>query len=237
MKPTAPDTPAAYLGSAVVGLICLGLAAQACSGPDPAANTNYTGTTGMPPGTGGSTAVTSTTGMVAAGGTMMVGAGGTGVVEPTPEECATGVYPNRTPIRRLTEFEYSNTLETLLGDETNPGSSLPAEVSGTGFGNDADNQPVSSFLAEQYGVIAEDVATRAEPQFATFAPCYSAVTTDTEEACTRTFVENFAAKAYRRPLDETDLEGLLWFYDEGQAGGGFIICNGDIQQVFQFFDL
>ena len=41
--------------------------------------------------------------------------------------------------------------------------------------------------------------------------------------CAEQIVGRLGERAYRRPLDEIDLEGLMWFYDEGAADGGFEI--------------
>jgi hypothetical protein len=41
--------------------------------------------------------------------------------------------------------------------------------------------------------------------------------------CAESIVTRLAERAYRRPLDEVDVEGLMWFYDEGSAEGGFEI--------------
>jgi hypothetical protein len=70
-------------------------------------------------------------------------------------------FPGRAPIRRLTRFEYNNTVRDLLGDDSEPANAFPSEELGNGFGNDADAQPVSSFLAESYNSVAEQVALRA----------------------------------------------------------------------------
>ena len=42
-----------------------------------------------------------------------------------------------------------------------------------------------------------------------------------EEPCARRILERLAAKAYRRPAAESDVEGLLAFYRRGAADGGF----------------
>jgi len=57
-------------------------------------------------------------------------------------------------MRRLTRFEYNNTLQDLVGDTTAPGNALPSEQLGNGFGNDADAQSVSTLLARQYIAVA-----------------------------------------------------------------------------------
>ena len=47
--------------------------------------------------------------------------------------------------------------------------------------------------------------------------------TTAEEArpCAESIVERLATEAYRRPLEQRDVEGLMYFYDEGAREGGF----------------
>ncbi|MEZ4416576.1 MAG: DUF1592 domain-containing protein [Gemmatimonadota bacterium] len=47
------------------------------------------------------------------------------------------------------------------------------------------------------------------------------VTPSEARPCAQSIVERLATQAYRRPLNQTDLEGLMSFYDEGEADGGF----------------
>ena len=42
-----------------------------------------------------------------------------------------------------------------------------------------------------------------------------------EEPCAREIVGRLASEAYRRPVSDDELEGLLWFYEEGREEGGF----------------
>jgi hypothetical protein len=42
-----------------------------------------------------------------------------------------------------------------------------------------------------------------------------------EEPCAREIIERLASQAYRRPVAENELEGLMWFYQQGSIEGGF----------------
>ena len=42
-----------------------------------------------------------------------------------------------------------------------------------------------------------------------------------EESCAREIVSRLASQAYRRPVSDDELEGLLWFYEQGRVEGGF----------------
>src|SRR5262249_25746299 len=44
-----------------------------------------------------------------------------------------------------------------------------------------------------------------------------------EKACATEIVTNLAERAFRRPLDDADLKGLMAFYDAGYSQGGFEI--------------
>jgi hypothetical protein len=167
---------------------------------------------GTGPGTGPGSGGPGTgpgTGAGGSGGGMT--GGGTG--GQPPMLCTDGmVHAGRAPLRRLTRFEYNNTVRDLFGDTTSPATAFPAEEIGNGFGNDADALSVSSFLAEQYGSVAEGVATRLTTnaaQFAKFAPCAATVTAATEDACTRTLITNVAGKAWRRTVTDAEIADLL----------------------------
>lgn len=153
----------------------------------------------------------------------------------TNTDCA-AVSPGRTPLRRLTRFEYSQTLAALLGDATNSGQRLPAEVLGNGFANDADAQPTSPFLVEQYAAVAHDVAAAAltDPNVvATYDGCVAQDPVD-ENACARSFVAAFAELAYRRPLIEAELTELLSLQQALRSSGDFVSSiTGVVEAVLQ----
>lgn len=185
------------------------------------------GTTGAGAGTAGTAPIGGTAGTGVGGGaqggaTAAGGATGAGTagaaVGGVSAACAdtSVVSPGPAPLRRLTKFEYNNTVRTILADTTNPGQAFPSEVFGNGFSNDATQQPVSSLLASEYQKAAEGVAQRATatPQaMAGLAPCASTVTDDaTADACARTIIESFVPRAYRRPLVAGEADELLTLY-------------------------
>ncbi|HEY6729360.1 MAG TPA: DUF1592 domain-containing protein [Polyangiaceae bacterium] len=179
----------------------------ASSGADSASGTTGVGAASSSSGTEGGSAGNAASG---ADGTTGTGSGAGGTTSVEPVDCSTP-RPNRAPIRRLTRFEYNSTVASLLGDTTFPANSLPAELLGNGFGNDADEQPVSNFLVEQYAGIAGDIAKRAtQPdRIGSVVPCSVGAAPETEAACARTFIEAFAAKAYRRPVEPAEVDELL----------------------------
>lgn len=151
--------------------------------------------------------------------------------QPTPEapKCPPGtpIQPGRAPIRRLTRAEYNTTVRDLLGDTTNPASTLPAEEIGNGFGNDADAQSVSSLLASEWGRVAEGVATRATnspAQLAKLHACTQSVTTANEAQCAREVIHAFATKAFRRPVLEDEVLDLLALEQSARAKASFPVA-------------
>ncbi len=137
-----------------------------------------------------------------------------------------GEQADRATLRRLTRFEYNNTVRDLLGDDTRPANVFPSEELANGFGNDANAQPVSSFLAEKYNTVAEDVALRATEtpeKLGVLATCAAEITetTDagTEAGCAEELLETLATRAYRRPLEAGELEALLELREAMRAEG------------------
>jgi len=117
-------------------------------------------------------------------------------------------------VRRLTNAEYAGSVFALLG--------FDAEAAVAGFPRDAtqklgftvnDTQIVSSVLASQLDSTAQAMvaAARQSGQFDFIAPCSDPV--DDGETCARSFIQSFAAKAYRRPLTAEDVD----FTPEDQA--------------------
>jgi hypothetical protein len=126
-------------------------------------------------------------------------------------------------VRRLTNAEYSASVFALLGVNAD------AQVATGGFPRDMtqrlgftvnDAQVVSSVLAAQLDSTAQALvaAARQSAQFDFLAPCGDPG--GDGEACARTFIQSFGAKAYRRPLAAEDVDPLLALYRSGAAEGG-----------------
>ena len=125
----------------------------------------------------------------------------------TPLVCdGASIHPGDSPARRMTRFEYDNTVRDLLGDTTAPSAAFPAdEVSGI-FNNQADTLVVTQLLAEGYMSAAESVAGHAVKQLDTLVGCDPKA--KSEQACGSQFIESFGKRAFRRPLD-ADSRALL----------------------------
>ncbi|MDF2698294.1 MAG: hypothetical protein K0S65_6677 [Labilithrix sp.] len=116
--------------------------------------------------------------------------------------------------RRLTRFEYENTVRDLLGDASAPAASFPAEEVFYGFDNHATDRGVSLELATEYMVAAEKIASRAT--ITKIAPCKG-----DEATCAREFIATFGKRAYRRPLDASEIDSLLGTFEQGKTGSDY----------------
>ena len=136
-----------------------------------------------------------------------------------PLACGTAVQPGPAPIRRMTRFEYDNTVRDLLGDTTHPAADFGAEEEALGFNNNAANLVTSSALVEKYMVAAEGIAERATEAMSSVVPCDPAAIG--EDACAQQFIASFGKRAFRRPLAQDEAELLLGVYQQGRADADF----------------
>jgi hypothetical protein len=135
---------------------------------------------------------------------------------PSAACAAAGPQPGPSPVRRLTHFEYDNTLRDLLGDDTRPSSAFPPDERLSIFSNDADAQTVTRLLAEGYMTAAEGAGTRALSSLGGLLRCPIEAADD---ACIAAFIDDFGARAFRRPLDDDDRADLRAAFDAGRAEG------------------
>jgi hypothetical protein len=128
------------------------------------------------------------------------------------DSVAKGLCVVDTPIRRLTRFEYNNTVRDLLGDTTNPADVLPPEEEVAGFNNQAAALTSSNLLIEQYMKVAEGVGARAVLDMNALLPeCDPGL--DGSDACALAFIGDFGRRAFRRPLSQTEVELLKSVFD------------------------
>jgi hypothetical protein len=120
-------------------------------------------------------------------------------------------------VRRLSNAEYNGSVAALLDTELAPGTSFAPDARQAGFTvNEA--QRVDSVLAKQLFAAAEQLAAEARPRFAELAPC---ATPDDPEGCARSFIADFGARAYRRPLIDEEAAGLLEVFRAGALDAAY----------------
>jgi Protein of unknown function (DUF1592)/Protein of unknown function (DUF1588)/Protein of unknown function (DUF1587)/Protein of unknown function (DUF1585)/Protein of unknown function (DUF1595) len=137
-----------------------------------------------------------------------------------PLACATGVHPGEAPIRRMTRFEYNNTVRDLLGDTSAPANSFAADEESLGFNNQASTLVVTQLLAEQYMNASEALAKTAVTDVVKLTGCDAVKVGN--DACGAQFIESFGKRAFRRPLDDDGRAMLKSVFTAGAAmPGGF----------------
>ena len=125
-----------------------------------------------------------------------------------------------TPLRRLTAFEYGNTISDLLGVTLT--TEVPADAVTDGYDNNAAVLSVSSLHAEKFVLAAEEAAALAVADIDTLAPCSAPADDITgEEACALAFAQSFGRRAFRRDLNATDEQALMSAYAVGRDGGSY----------------
>jgi len=160
------------------------------------------------------------------------GAGGGGtVVGPavlggkSPEEVlasCTTPSPGRSPLRRLSNAEYRNTITDLFANVPAvlalvPTATInfPSEPESLGFRNSGDYLTVPSLAAQTYQDAAEQIA-EAAASATNFVTCANG----TQDAtCATSFINSFGKQVYRRPLAADDTARYRTLYDKAISSG------------------
>lgn len=179
-------------GAAFLGL-ALGVAAAAagCNLGDPAAPWGHRGANG-----GGDD-----------GG---AGAGGGASCDPSAANAGPRV------LRRLTDFEYDNTLRDLLGIAPQYGSQLPPDDVVNGFDDNAAALHVSQTYTDHARSAAEAIG--GSVALAGLVPCAVA---SGDDACAASFVASFGLRAFRRPPTGGETQRYVALYQAVKATDGF----------------
>lgn len=114
------------------------------------------------------------------------------------------------PARRLSHFEYRNTLRDLFPHIELPEFVMPADSSSEGFDNDGEALQPSTLLIERYDENARAVAKLASAELATLLGCDPAL----GFTCAQQFVEDFGRRAFRRPLTAQEQVDFMVFFSE-----------------------
>ncbi len=159
------------------------------------------------------------------GGPGQSGGGGPkggGPTVSTPLTCSDRITDvNVTPLRRLTNAEYVNTVSDLLGDISTLNLDFAGELTTEGFPflNNAGAQQTPPELAHQYLTAAEKIAAdTVANRLARVLTCDPAAAG--EPACASTFITSFGTKAFRRPIDAEQTTALLSVWQVGRDTGG-----------------
>jgi len=133
---------------------------------------------------------------------------------------ATGHYS----LRRLTNQEYTNTVQALLFTKQTPGSTFQESLPGeSGYTNDSQALDISSELVAAYYSAASALAKEVVASKGTAGGAYSKLVTcdATKAACAQQTVSSFAKRALRRPLTPADLDATSGLMSIFSASGTF----------------
>lgn len=200
-------------GRAAVCLFTLSLAA--CSGNLESSGPGGSGTDPNLPG------VMGTAGAAGQAGAMM----NPPVTGNPPVEGAGDV--NRVNIHRLNAAEYDNTVKDLLGVATTPAGAFINDEQSDGFDNIAAAFGMTEAQFEQYYNAADGIAEAAFADPALAARIMTCATADA--ACFGQIIGAFGARAWRRPLVDTEIARLTTLATDAVTAGED--ATGAVKQV------
>jgi hypothetical protein len=137
----------------------------------------------------------------------------------TPDDVldCSNIDPGPRQLRRLSHFEYDNTIFDLFGFASAWGKNFTVDTFHHGFDNHGPSLSVSPLLAEQYRKAAEQIAEKAMQNKEAILPCTPFG--GQESQCAAEFIEVFGARVFRRPLTNTDIARYEAIYDLGSSDG------------------
>jgi hypothetical protein len=161
-------------------------------------------------GIGGSSAAVGGAGTPGVGGPPVVGPGGASA-NPLPPVTTPPANPGNVVVRRLSAFEYDNTVRDLLGTSLTPGKSFPTDDLGAEFdsvGSALSLSPtyVKAYEQAAYALVDELFASTDAARKQKVLSCDVATG---GEACGKTILTSFARKAWRRPISPEEANGLI----------------------------
>ncbi|HXU82799.1 MAG TPA: DUF1587 domain-containing protein [Polyangia bacterium] len=134
------------------------------------------------------------------------------MVHPPDTGSTAPIDPGRVTLHRLTRREYNNTVRDLLGVDLHPADGFASDPAGFGYDNNSDVQSLSPLQVEQYLTAAEQLVEAATAGgVAAFArrAQVPACDLDRDAHCLGQLVRAFAGRAFRRPISDAQLAGLL----------------------------
>ena len=132
---------------------------------------------------------------------------------------AAPIHPPAAGLRRLSSREYNNLVRDLLGDVSRPADRFVGDVFVNGYDNGSVGLAVQSDQVADYQTAAEALADRVVSRPALLArvlgECNAAERG--QETCSAAFLDGFAARAWRRPLTDTERQRMADVIASGSA--------------------
>lgn len=138
------------------------------------------------------------------------------VTDPQVDEVCPTAQLAEAPLRRLTRYEYRNTVRDLLHVDIDVTADFPPDEVVNGFSNNAQILTVGELHIEKYVLASEALAKEAVKNLDALAPCAAG---RPERDCALDFAHSFGRRAYRRALVRNDEAALMVAYDAGATDG------------------
>ena len=142
------------------------------------------------------------------GGDDGMSSSGGDTVTPNPDACAA----DPTPLRRLSHFEFRNTIRDLFPTLdptliTLDSLGLPADNRPHEFDNDAEGTLPTPALIERYMEVGRVIAETLGADVVNLVECTPADQSEAEIVrCGQTFLRDFGKRVFRRPLTDEEVE-------------------------------
>jgi hypothetical protein len=152
------------------------------------------------------------------------GAGASAGAAGAPLDCTTPKVA-ASPMRRLTRREYNNVVGVLLQDSTRPAEQFVPESEQSGFTNGAESTLLSAVVIDDFERAATALAREATSaaKLATLVGCDPNAVAE-QDTCATNFIRTFGARAFRRPLEETQVLDYQTLYTTTKASDGFAVA-------------
>jgi hypothetical protein len=125
--------------------------------------------------------------------------------------------PARAFLHRLSKREYDNTVRDLLGITSHPASEFPPDGgAGGGFDNNSATLFIPPVLVEKYLAVATQVLAEAKPERVFIVRPGDDLS---KEAAARKVIEDFAGRAFRRPVEREESDRFIRLYGEADSQG------------------
>jgi hypothetical protein len=136
---------------------------------------------------------------------------------PGAQACAATALP-RTRVWRLSHGQLKNTLADVFQYSGTAIDALPPDARLDGFGNRADRLGFSPLLMEHYFAVGDEVAADVIKRSGEFLGC--PVATLGEGSCLGDFLRKIGRRAWRRPLEDVDIQALTGVYAAASKADG-----------------
>jgi mono/diheme cytochrome c family protein len=136
-------------------------------------------------------------------------------------DCSAVKRPGRVTLQRLNRVEYNNTIRDLVGLDLSLADDFPSDDVGEGFDNIGDVLTLPPILLEKYLAAAQTIAEKAVKDKTARKTIFVREAEKIEDkiAAARENIEQFAERAFRRPIEPDQLERLFdimkFAYEQG----------------------